>query len=363
MNTSRIVAIAHALPETVLSYEEVERRFGAKEVASIAKMSGIKNRRVVAEGQCASDLAYAAARRLLDHTRVDPKSIDLVAYATQTPDYHMPATAAVFHGRLGLGERCCAFDIVQACSSFMHSLAVSHGLLVSGVARRALVVNADAVTSFLHPLDRGLVSLHGDGAAVALMEPSEPDRGGIEFVEFGTDGSKYDRLIIPAGAHRRPSSTATREEQTDDSGSIRTAENLFMDGPAVFHFCVYKVTAFLKKVLSDRGQSIDDYDLVLLHQANKTMMDIVYKAIGAPPAKRFYYLEENGNSGGASLPSALAEAWRAGVVKPGSRTLLCGFGAGLSWGAASIRWGDDASAAVPGSVDVPATVSAVREVA
>lgn len=362
MRTSTIRAIAHSLPAHILSYEELETRFGAKETASIAKMSGIRNRRVVAPGQTASDLAFAAATRLLKETGVDPKSIDLLTFASQTPDYRIPATSAVLHGRLGLAETCCTMDIGQACSSFLQNLAVAHSMIVAGTARRALVLNGDALTTLIHPKDRSLVPLHGDGAAAALVEASDSEQGGIEFFEFGTDGAKFDRLIVPAGGARRPVDASSSEEQLDAAGCTRTAEHLFMDGPAVFHFCVYKVTDFLKALLARPGLAVGTFDKVLLHQANKMMVDLVYRGIGATPAQRFMYLEHVGNSSGASLPSLLAEAWRAGEIKPGSRTLLCSFGGGLSWGAAAIRWPADASAAVPGDIDVvfpPAATEAV----
>lgn len=350
--TTTIRAIAHALPATVLSHEEVAARFGEKDAAAIAKMSGVRERRVVAPGQTASDLALAAARRLLAGCDVDPRSIDLLTFASQTPDYRIPATASVVHGRLGLAEGCCTMDVGQACSSFLQNWATAHSMLVAGVARRALVLNADALTTLIHPRDRSLVPLHGDAGVAALVEPSSPERGGVEFFEFGTDGTKFDRLIVPAGGARTPGTAETRQEVMDGAGSVRTAEHLYMDGAAVFHFCVYKVTDFLKGLLARRSLAIERYDKVLLHQANKTMVDLVYRGIGASPAQRSYYLEKVGNSSGAALPALLAEAWRAGEIKPGSRTLLCAFGGGLSWGAASIRWPDDADAAVPGDLDV-----------
>jgi len=117
---------------------------------------------------------------------------------------------------------------------------------------------------------------------------------------------------------------------------------------------MYKVTDFLKELLKRHGLEVSSFDTVLLHQANRTMVDLVYKSLRVPVEKRYYYLEDNGNSSGASLPSLLSEAWRTGFVKPGSRTLLCAFGGGLSWGAASIRWASNASAGVPGSLYVAA---------
>jgi 3-oxoacyl-[acyl-carrier-protein] synthase III len=350
--TSTIRAIAHALPAASLSYEDLVARFGEKHVASIYRMSGIRDRRVVTPGQCASDLAVAAARRLLKHTRVDPNTIDALIFVSQTPDYRSPATACKLQADLGLPERCAAFDMNQACAAFIFGLQVAHSLVVAETAHRVLLLNADAITRYVNPLDRGLVTLHGDAAVATLVEPAQPQAGGVEFIETGVSGKDYDRLIVPAGGARLPSGPATAVEQTDAAGCTRSQEQLFMDGPAVFHFVLYKIKDFLKDVLQRRNLTIADFDLVLFHQANKTMVDMLYNGLGVPDEKRCYYLEHVGNSAGASLPALLAHAWREGRVKPGTRTLIAAFGGGLSWGAISLRWPADADAAVPGEVDV-----------
>ncbi len=357
MRTSTIRSIAHALPAAVLTYEELAARFGEKEVASIAKMSGIRDRRVAAPGQCASDLAAAAARRLFDHARVDPSTIDALIFTSQTPDYRTPATACKLQSDLGLPERCAAFDMNQACAAFIFSMQVAHSLVAAGTAARVLLLNADVITAYVNPLDRGLATLHGDAAAATLVEPCESEAGGVEFFDFGTSGRDYDKLIVAAGGARRPSNADTAVESVDSDGNHRTAEQLYMDGPAVFHFVLHKVKSFLKNLLERRGLSWNEYDVVLFHQANKTMVDLLYKSLGIAPEKRFYYMERVGNSAGATTPCLLAQAWREGVIRPGSRTLLCAFGGGLAWGAFSIKWPQDADAAVPGCVDVPAARS------
>ncbi len=357
MLTTTIRAITHALPATVLTYEELAERLGEKEVSSIFRMSGIRNRRVVAPGQCASDLAVSAANRLFEHTGIGRSEIDLLLFASQTPDYRMPATACKLQGDLKLAESCSAFDINQACAAYIFSLQIAHSMLVAGTARRALVLNADALSPLIHPRDRGLVTLHGDAAVATLLEPCDSDTGGIEFFEVGTAGANYDKIIVPVGGARFPAGPDTSNEDTDENGCVRTREHLYMDGPAVFHFVLYKVSDFLKGLFRRRGLTADDFDMILFHQANKTMVDMLYKALGIPREKRFYYLEHNGNSGGASLPSLLSQAWREGVIKPGSRTLMCAFGGGLSWGATAIRWPQESQAAVPGEVDVQAVAS------
>ncbi len=351
--TSMIRAMAHALPTGTLDHQTLVDRFGEKEMRSILKMTGIRTRRIAPPGQTAADLGLAAARHLLDAHGIDPASIDLLILLTQTPDWVAPATSSFLHGQLGLGERCTVFDVNQACSAFLHGLTIAHSMIVAGTAHRALLINADKLSDIIHPGDRSLVALHGDGAAACLVEQEDSLRGGIEHIRIGNDGQQYQRIIVPAGGARRPHGPDTSHAVTDDKGITRSPDRLQMDGPAVFHFAIYKVTDFIRETMADWGLTMDMVDMVLLHQANKTMVEMIYRSLGVPPEKQFINLEELGNLSGASLPIAMSDALRQGRIKPGSRTIICGFGAGLSWGMASIRWPDPLQAATIGDTTVP----------
>jgi 3-oxoacyl-[acyl-carrier-protein] synthase-3 len=308
----------------------------------------------VEPGQTAADLAFIAAQRLLQDRNIAAAEIDLIVFASQTGDYQLPATACTLHGRLGMSESCAAFDINLGCSSFPYALAVVHGMICSGLAQKALLINAEALTTVIHPMDRGLVPLHGDAGVATLVEAV--DKGGIRGFLLGTQGAAYEHLIIPASGARLPRSAETKREVTDESGIVRSAEHLHMNGPAVFHFSVYKVPEVIHQALAKMGLTIADVDLVLLHQANKTMVDLIYKALKVPEEKRFYFLEDVGNASGASSPMLLAEAWRQGRIKPGSRTLVASFGVGLSWGIVVIEWPDPMAPAVQASVEIEEAV-------
>jgi len=335
--STTILGLTAVLPETVLSNEDIAKTFGEHEIASAIKMSGVLERRITAPNQYASDLAYTAAERLLASMKFDRSLIDLLIFVSQTPDYKIPTTAAVLHGKLGLSQSCATFDVNQACSAYPYALSIAHSMIVSGIAHYALILNADTLTKLIHPRDRSLVVLHGDGAAASLIGPCREDVG-LESFALGTDGSGAKHLLIPAGGSRLACGPETRVERTDAAGCVRTDENLVMDGPAVFHFSVYKVPEVVESALKNSGLSMDDIDLVILHQANKTMMEMIYKRLRVPVEKRFYCLEKTGNSSGPSTPVALAEAWRAKRIRPESRTLMCSFGAGLTWGVAVIKW-------------------------
>jgi 3-oxoacyl-[acyl-carrier-protein] synthase III len=348
MNTT-ITGMHYCIPTRRLTNDELVQRFGERQVKSITKMAGVVERRVVEPGQTASDLAYWAAKRLLDDRNVDPGSIDLLIFASQTGDYQLPATACVLHGRLGLSERCGAFDINLGCTSFPYSLSVAHGMIAGGVAQRALVLTADALTTVIHPMDRGLVPLHGDGAVATMVEPTTV--GGFAGFLLGTEGTGYQHLMIPASGARIPRSDETKKETTDESGIVRTQEHLAMNGPAIFHFSVYKVPDVIRQALERLQWTVADLDLLLLHQANKTMVDLIYRALDVPLEKRFYFMEHVGNTSGPSTPMVLAEAWRQGRVRPGGRVMFAAFGVGLSWGVAALEWPADVGPAVNGPVE------------
>ncbi|MCS6880178.1 MAG: ketoacyl-ACP synthase III [Oscillochloridaceae bacterium] len=339
---SAITAVHYCVPRQRLTHAELVERFGAQHMEAIVKMSGIRERRVVAPGETAADLAYWAARRLLDDRQIDPASIDLLIFASQTGDYQVPATACVLHERLGLSQNCAAFDIGMGCSSYPYSLSVAHSMLAAGLARKALVLVAEALTPYIHPQDRALAPLFGDGAAATLLEPINGSGGFLGFL-LGTDGSGYRSIIMPASGARMPRTAETRREQTDETGIVRTQEHLHMDGPAVFFFSVQHVPKMIRLALERFQCTLDDVDLVLLHQANKTMVDQIYRALKVPPEKRFYWMEELGNTSGASTAILLAEAARQGRLQPGMRVLLAAFGNGLSWGVTAFEWNERAA--------------------
>lgn len=349
---SQITACHYCLPETVLTNADLEERFTAKQLKSISRMSGIVERRVVSSGVTAADLGYVAAKRMLEARGEPLNDIGALIVTTQTGDYKIPASAFVIHKRLGLAERCMCFDINHGCSGFPYALSVAHGLISTGVTSKVLLVNTDAISTLLNPRDRGLVPLHGDGAVATLVEASE-EPGGLGRFFFGSDSSGTAYLQVPAGGARTPSTPETRTEFEDESGSIRSAENLFMNGPAVFHFSIYKIPEMIGQALVEFQLTIDDLDLVILHQANRTMIAQIYKKLGVPEEKQHYFMETVGNLSGAATPAVLADAWREGKLKPGSKTLMASFGVGLSWGIAVVEW----PASIPAAIDAPVDYS------
>lgn len=340
----------YCLAPEALTDADLEQRFDAKQLQSIRKMSGIHTRRVVSAGVTACDLAEVAVRRLLAAASLDLAKVDLLVFATQTPDYQIPGNACVLHGRLGFAHACAAFDINLGCSAFPYALAVVHSMLECGVARTAVLCHGDAISSVVHPRDRSLVPLHGDAAAAYLLEHS-PAASGFDGFLLGTNGADSQKISMPASGMQQKPSCETKVEQVDESGNVRTLEHLQMNGPAVFHFSLKVIPQAIQRYLAQQHLQLEQVDLVLLHQANKTMVDLIYRALKVPQAKRFYFMETVGNLAGASTPVLLAEAWRCGRLKSGMRVLIAAFGNGLSWGVTSLVWSAAESACSQDSVE------------
>jgi 3-oxoacyl-[acyl-carrier-protein] synthase III len=341
-----ILATAFTLPEEVLTYEELEDRFGAKTMKKVLSGAGIRNRRIAPPDVCGSDLAYDAASRLLSYHEIDPQSIDLLIFCTQTPDYFLPTTACVLHKRLNLKRECACFDINLGCSQYVYALSVAHSMIASKVASRALVLTGDTLGRTLHPMDRSVVPLLGDGGSATLVGEVPEGQGFLGF-ELGTDGSGSEYLMIPAGGFRIPISEETGREVTDSEGNVRTQQNLYMNGAAIFHFAISVVPEVVRRVLDKHSLSIDDIDLFLFHQANKFMLDYLLKKLNISPDKTHFFLEDVGNSSGTTVPAVLTEAWRANKIRPGALVLLVGFGVGLSWAATIVRWPENSLGIAP----------------
>lgn len=336
---SKITASHYVLPSQSLTNEDLFKRFDPKKIKGISKLSGIYERRIAPKDVTSVDLGTESARRMIESCNIDKNSIDMLIFVSPTRDYILPQSAAIIHNKLSLSEHCGTFDIVMGCPALPYSLGVANGLIASGQCSKILLIIADTITKLVNPKDRGLVPLHGDGAASFIIEKSSSDDG-IEFVETFTDSKNWDVLIVPAGGCRRPYDESTQIESVDESGNIVSPENLQMNGAAVFHFSISKIPETIKNCLEKHNFSLDRYKLVLLHQANKMMLDNIYNSIKATQEQRFFFMENVGNLSAASTPVLLAEAMRTKKISKGDNVLLSSFGVGLSWGVCSVKFGN-----------------------
>ena len=327
-----ISAVAYCVPETRLTGAELADRFGEEVVNRIAQSSGIHERRVTADGECASDLAERAARALFEKG-FDPSSIDLVIFATQTPDYLLPTTACLLQNRLGIPKSAAAFDINLGCSQYVYSLGVAQSMIKAGLCRRALVMTGDTVSKIINPLDRAVVPLFGDAGTATILEEVGGEAGFRGF-DFGSDGAGGPSLIWPTSGLRNRPSAETMVERADKYGAIRTGNDMFMDGSAIFVFTLKTVATTVRRALSNAGMLDSDVDLFVFHQASQMIIENAAKHLKLTPDRYHTHFGHLGNSGGSTVAICLANALKKGKVSPASRLLLAAFGVGFSWASA-----------------------------
>jgi 3-oxoacyl-[acyl-carrier-protein] synthase-3 len=330
-------AIEYHLPEAMLSTAELAVEFPGWSVGKIDAKTGIACRHIAAPGECASDLAVAAAQKLFASGACGPGDIDYVLLCTQSPDHFLPTTACLIQDRLGIPTAAGALDFNLGCSGFVYGLGLTEGLVSSGQASRVLLLTAETYSKFLNPRDRSVRTIFGDAAAATLLDAVETPVPLLGPFVYGTDGAGGRNLIVPAGGMRCPRSEATAREGEDDQGNVRAADNLFMDGPEIFNFTLTAVPDSVNRLLEKAGLSLDQVDLFVFHQANQYMLDHLRKRMGIPAEKFVVAMSDCGNTVSSTIPIALKHAAANGQLRKDALVMLVGFGVGYSWGAAMLR--------------------------
>lgn len=327
--------IAYHLPTRILTNSELAALYPAWSEEKILAKTGIASRHVSAEGETAVDLAEQAARKFFVDKNIDPKTIDYVLLCTQSPDYKLPTSACILQDRLGISKSAGALDFNLGCSGFVYGLSLAKGLVVGGMAKNVLLMTSETYTKYIHPMDKSVRTIFGDGAAATLID--ELAAKAIGAFVFGTDGSGAKNLIVPTGGARESFDSAA-EEVPDVSENVRTRNNVYMSGTDIFNFTLDIVPTTLDDVCAKNGMTRNDVDLFVFHQANKFMLDTIRKTNFIPKDKFYIDLEDTGNTVSVSIPLALARAEEKGVLKPGMSVMIMGFGVGLSWAATIIKW-------------------------
>lgn len=330
MRTAAIRAIAGHLPEAVLSNDELSRLYPDWPADRILEKTGIGLRHIAEEGETAADLAYEAARKLFDGCSVDAGTVDFLLFCTQAPDHFLPTTACLLQSRLGLREDIGALDYNLGCSGFVYGLALAKGLIETSSATKVLVLTADTYSKFIHPLDKSVRTLFGDGAAATLVEAIDHEEPMIGPFVFGTDGTGASRLIVSTGAARQARSAETAVAHTDPSGNVRSDDNLYMDGPAIMAFTLSAVPAAVKQLCSISRRALDGYDGFVFHQANAFILGKLRQKLKIDAARFVIDLKDTGNTVSSSIPLALEPLLRGGTGTS-RHFMLVGFGVGYSW--------------------------------
>jgi 3-oxoacyl-[acyl-carrier-protein] synthase-3 len=317
-----------AVPEGIVTNADLEARLDTSD-EWIVERTGIRERRVASADDTTASLAVAAGNAAIKSAKLTPDAIDLLVLATATPEQPIPHTGA-FVGD-GIGLRCGSFDLGAGCAGFVYALIAGASMLTAGGLDHVLIVGAETLSRVVNPQDRGTCILFGDGSAgVVLSRGTEVDGPGLLAWDLGCDGSATGLLEIPAGGSRLPTSPETLA--TD-------GHYLHMAGQEVFRRAVRVVVESSAITLDRAGVGAGAVDWFIPHQANIRIIEAAGRRLNIPMDKTIVNIDQYGNTSAASIPLALTEAADAGRLEPGQLVLVSGFGAGMAWASALIRWG------------------------
>ena len=319
-----ILGTGSYLPEKILTNDDLSKIVDTND-EWIQTRTGIKERRIAADDQATSDLAYEAALKAIEDAGIDKNEIDLVIVATSTPDYSMPSSAALVQDKLGI--KASGFDLEAACTGFVYGLVTGYSFIKAGVYKKVLVIGADTFTRILDWEDRGTCILFGDGAGAAVL--GEVETGGYLASNLEADGSGAKELIVPSSGSKLP---FTEEVLKNKDHFMK------MNGREIFKFAIRVFPETVAKSLGDASMDIDDIDLFIPHQANIRIIESIAKRLNQPLEKFYVNLDKYGNTSAATIPIALDEAVKEGRVKKGDKVIMIGFGGGLTYGSTIFEW-------------------------
>ncbi len=324
MTHAAITGIGAFVPERILTNRDLEAMVDTSEEWILTR-TGIRERHIVSEGESTSTLGAAAALAALADAGLEATDLDLIIVGTSSPDHSFPSSAALV--QVAIGASCPAFDVLAACTSFIFALQYATVAIESGRAQRVLVVGADALTRHVDFTDRATCVLFGDGAGAVVLESA--DEPGMLGIDLGTDGSGANVLAVPAGGSAAPC-TPERLEAGE--------QYVQMIGSEVFKFAVRVIPETTRAALEASGLGPADLAWVVPHQANQRIIATIAERLGVPDERVFSNVERFGNTSAASIPLALHDLYTGDRLHPGDVLALVGFGGGLTWGAAIVRW-------------------------
>lgn len=317
-----VKGVGHYLPERVVPNSEFEEKIETSD-EWIRSRSGIERRHFAAEGQTTSDLGIRAAQAALADAGLEPNDLDAIIVATSTADLTFPSAATMIQAGLGM-QRGFAFDVQAVCAGFVFALTNANGLILSGSAKRVIVIGAETFSRLMDWEDRGTCVLFGDGAGALILEAEEgagsTDDRGILATDLNSDGQYRDILYVDGGV------------STGATGYLR------MQGKEVFRHAIEKLAQTAHTALDKIGLTGDDVDWIVPHQANLRIIKGTAQKMGVPMERVVVTVQDHGNTSAASIPLALSVGKERGQIKQGDLVVTEAIGGGLAWGSVVIRW-------------------------
>ena len=316
------------LPERVMTNHDLEALVDTSD-EWITTRTGIRERRIAAPDQAASDVALPAARQALAEAGIAPTDLDLIICASMTPDMMFPSTGCWLQGKLGAVPTP-AFDLLAACSGFTYSMAMARGQICSGLADHVLVVGTEVMSKFTDFTDRTSCILFGDGAGAVVVSAAEPGAPGeILYTTMGADGVNPESMIMPAGGSSQPATHETVD---------RRLHFVKLQGRKVYSLAVRRIVEVIRECMDACDLTPADIGLIVPHQMNQRIMEAAVHRLDIEMDHLFVNIDRYGNTGAATVPVALHEAHEEGRLAPGDIVVMVTFGAGVSWAGAVVRW-------------------------
>ncbi len=327
-----IAGVGHYVPETIVTNEELIQHMDTTD-EWIVQRTGIKERRFFTEGKdTTSSMGTAAARMALERAGVDAKEVELIVFATLSPDYTFPGSGVLMQRQLELEGIPC-IDLRAQCSGFIYGLSVADQFIKTGMYKTVLLVGSEIQTNVMELSDRGrgMAVIFGDGAGAVVLKASNEEGRGVLSTHLHADGKYAEKLMVQhPGSQRKQRIT---HEMIDDGSFLP-----YMDGPFVFKHAVTRFQEVIEEALNHNSLKVDDIDMLFPHQANLRIAQTIQQKMGLPDSKVFNNIHKYGNTTAASIPIALSEAWADGLVKPGNLVCFAAFGAGFTWASALVKW-------------------------
>lgn len=325
----RIAGVGYSLPETVVTNDDLTKLYETSD-EWIYTRTGIKERRLVSGEENAIDLGFQAAKNAIEKSGIDVEDIDLILAASSAPPDLYPAIACHIHARLGISKPVPAFDITAACSGLIYGLSIAKAYISSGMYKNILIVATDNNSRLLDWTDRGTSILFGDGAGAMVVTQAEDGIDDVIEIDIKADGNHGDLIELPFSGKNCP---LVEPNELKPQG-------IKMNGRGVYSFVVKILPQYVEELVNKAGLKADDIDYLIPHQANTRIIQAVQERLGYSDEKVISNIKYYGNTSAASIPIAMAEGVEKGTVKLPSVAILCGFGAGMTWGGAIVRLRD-----------------------
>lgn len=330
-NDVGIAGISASVPKNISKNIELLDLIPAEEIEKTINSIGIIEKRFVDSDTCASDLCFFAAEKLFAEMNIDKSTIDVLIFMSQTSDYKIPATAPILQHRLGLSRNTAAFDVGLACSGYVYSLSIAFAFASLPGINRVLLLDGETFTKIVNRRDKVNAPLYGDAGTATIIKKGE---FGPSYFSLNSDGSGFETIKINAGGSRNISTAENLIEKTDTEGNVRSDHQIYMDGGEVFNFTMREVPRSIKNLLEYSNTNMESIDYMVFHQANRFMTDFFSKKLKLPVSKVPYCLDKFGNTSSSSIPLTISSELHSILKNNNKKIMMCGFGAGLSWGSA-----------------------------